>query len=274
MVSAAHPAVIASGALANSKSAQHSCLCAALREPVVHFQPIEARRVNESGGRGLHATVVGSYCGSMNIQQLPRVHHQAQTHMPRVQRKTQTRMPRVNSTRHEHGRAFSFEETLGKRVKTHVATVKRLRRHPSSRRSHRSPLAVALHRLMMGENHLNGTEIAARTMQSQRSPSERASTLGPRTSSMNGSTKRVRCDHVWYHFECTKAASTQAAQELLVEQDAVGELHRGSRPPRCLDFHMVTVVECFSSFVIIHASRKPLPKTTTSGRIRNTKSCW
>ena len=266
--------MIASGALANSKSAQHGCLCAAPREPVVHFQPIEARRVNESGGRGLHATVVGSYCGSMNIQQLPRVHHRAQTHMPRVHRKTQARMPRVNSTRHKHGRALSFEQTLGKRVTTRVATVKRLRRHPSSHRSHRSPLAVAPHRLMMGKNHLNGTEIAGAQVQSQPSQYDRASTQGPQTSLMNGSTKKVRCDHVWYHFEFTKAASTQAAQELQVEQDAVGELHRGSRPPRCLDFHMVTVVECFSSFVIIHASRKPLPKATTPGRIRKTNSCW
>ena len=50
------------------------------------------------------------------------------------------------------------------------------------------------------------------------------------------------------------------AQELLVEQDAVGELHSRSTQPGCLDNQRATVVQCFSIvwhlssvFVIIHA---------------------
>ena len=37
-------------------------------------------------------------------------------------------------------------------------------------------------------------------------------------------------------------------KELLVEQDAVGELHCGSTQPGCLDNQMATAVQCFPSF--------------------------
>ena len=55
----------------------------------------------------------------------------------------------------------------------------------------------------------------------------RESPPGPWTSQI-GSTKRVRSDQVSYHFVFTKAACTDLFRNLLVEQDAAGELRCGS----------------------------------------------
>ena len=79
-------------------------------------------------------------------------------------------------------------------------------------------------------------------------PCIRESTPGQWTSLMIGSTKRVRSNH----FVVTKAACTQSVQELLVEEDAVGELHCGSSQLGCFDHQMAIFVQWFPSFLINH----------------------